>query len=84
MKEFKIYWSPWCGYCAKVRGVASRLGLIDKLNWVNIAEDDKRNYIASKNGGKKTIPVVENTETGKWFFESEGIIKWLEEIKDRK
>ena len=71
IEGFKIYWSPWCPWCAKVRGASFRFDLRDRIHWVNVVEEEgAKEYIAENNNGKKTIPVVECLQSGKWFFES--------------
>lgn len=52
-----MYSTPWCGYCRRLAAQLDREGIPYKV--VNIEQDpEAAEYVASVNGGNRTVPTV--------------------------
>jgi glutaredoxin 3 len=55
--KVEIYSSPFCGYCARAKGLLSRKG-IDYIDYDVTAETAKRDEMVERSGGGTTVPQI--------------------------
>jgi glutaredoxin 2 len=80
MPQFTLYHMGWCGFCIRVRSVASKLNI--ELTLVDIDQSpDARDMLRSRLG-RSTVPVLGWTEDGedKLMPESADIIAHLKRL----
>jgi glutaredoxin len=71
-----FYALPTCPYCAKVRGKLNELGVSYNELSINEAENEKK---LIELGGKRTVPYIVDDEKNVAMYESDKIVKFLEE-----
>jgi mycoredoxin len=52
-----MFTTPWCGYCARLKGQLKRAG----IEWDEVdieAHPDAADVVASVNGGNQTVPTL--------------------------
>jgi len=74
LKDYSLYQFNACPFCIKVRRAMRRLNLPIELKNVNIDQDLKKELIAQ--GGSSKVPCLKIKDT--WMYESDDIIKYLE------
>ncbi len=55
--KVEIYSSPWCGYCARAKGLLSRKG-VDFVEYDVTADTSKRDEMVERAGGRTTVPQI--------------------------
>jgi len=71
-----LYALPTCPFCAKVRTKLEELGV--EYTELNVGEDKHRDDLIER-GGKKTVPYLIDDKTNTEMYESDDIVKYLEE-----
>lgn len=82
-----LYFKPTCPYCQRVLGEADTLGI--KFNLKDISTDDVLVEELIAKGGKRQVPYLIDEEKDVSMYESDDIIKYLEEhyageVKEKK
>ena len=75
-----LYIETFCHYCDRVRASAMKLGV--DLEERNIAKIEYLDELIKK-GGKRQVPFLIDDEKGISMYESDDIIKYLEEKSQR-
>ena len=75
-----LYIKTFCPYCDRVRASAMKLGV--DLEERNIAKIEYLDELMEK-GGKRQVPFLIDEEKGISMYESDDIIKYLEEKSQR-
>jgi mycoredoxin len=56
--SFIMYTTPWCGYCARLKGGLGRAGI--SFTEVDIEQDENAAVrVMQVNGGNQTVPTLE-------------------------
>jgi len=55
--KVEIYSSPWCGYCARAKGLLSRKG-VDYIDYDVTADTSKRDEMVQRAPGSTTVPQI--------------------------
>ncbi len=55
--KVEIYSSPFCGYCARAKGLLSRKG-VDYVEYDILAQPDLRDEMIGRAGGRTTVPQI--------------------------
>ena len=55
--KVEIYSSPWCGYCARAKGLLSRKG-VDFVDYDVTADTAKRDEMVERAPGSTTVPQI--------------------------
>jgi len=55
--KVEIYSSPWCGYCARAKGLLSRKG-VDYVDYDVTADTSKRDEMVQRAPGSTTVPQI--------------------------
>jgi glutaredoxin 3 len=55
--KIEIYSSPWCGYCARAKGLLSRKG-VEYHEYDVTADTSKRDEMVGRAGGRTTVPQI--------------------------
>ena len=75
MSKLTLYFSPSCGYCAKVLRFIEENDI--KLSLANVVESSQTCEELISIGGKSQVPCL--VIDGKALYESDDIIEWLKE-----
>ena len=80
MPQFTLYHMDWCGFCRRVRSVASQLDI--ELTLVDIEESPDAGAMLRSRLGRSTVPVLGWTDDGedKLMPESADIIRYLQSL----
>jgi glutaredoxin 3 len=74
MPMMTLYVKNGCQYCAKVLAVAKELGIT--FEQMNIADDAVAAELIAR-GGKRQVPYLVDSDTGKEMYESDDIAAYL-------
>ena len=55
--KVEIYSSPWCGYCARAKGLLDRKG-IEYMDYDVTADTSKRDEMVQRAPGSSTVPQI--------------------------
>lgn len=55
--KVEIYSSPFCGYCARAKGLLSRKG-VDYVEYDVLADSSKRDEMVERAHGRTTVPQI--------------------------
>ncbi|MCA3246866.1 MAG: glutaredoxin 3 [Tagaea sp.] len=55
--KVEIYASPFCGYCARAKGLLSRKG-VDYVEYDILAQPDLRDEMIGRAGGRTSVPQI--------------------------
>ena len=55
--KVEIYSSPWCGYCARAKGLLSRKN-IEYVDYDVTADTSKHDEMVDRAGGRTTVPQI--------------------------
>lgn len=55
--KIEIYTSPWCGYCARAKGLLSRKG-VEYVEYDVTADTSKRDEMVGRARGGTTVPQI--------------------------
>jgi glutaredoxin 3 len=55
--KVEIYSSPWCGYCARAKGLLDRKG-VEYTDYDVTAETSKRDEMVQRAPGSSTVPQI--------------------------
>lgn len=72
-----LYYKPTCPYCQRVLGEAEDMGV--QFNLKDIASDETLAEELIEKGGKRQVPFLVDEEKNVSMYESNDILKYLEE-----
>jgi len=55
--KVEIYSSPWCGYCARAKGLLSKKG-VEYVDYDVTADTSKRDEMVQRAPGSTTVPQI--------------------------
>lgn len=55
--KVEIYTSPFCGYCARAKGLLSRKG-VEYIEYDVLADSSKRDEMVERAHGRTTVPQI--------------------------
>lgn len=73
-----LYVKTGCPFCAKVKNAVEELGIEDKIEEKNIADDGVVDELLEK-GGQQMVPFLVDTDRDVEMYESDDIVAYLHE-----
>ena len=73
-----LYVKTGCPFCAKVKNAIAELGIEDKVEERNIADESVLSELIEK-GGQKMVPFLVDAEKEVSMYESDDIVAYLNE-----
>jgi glutathione S-transferase len=73
-----LYVKTGCPFCAKVKSAIAELGIEDKIEELNIADEGVADELMEK-GGQRMVPFLIDADKEVSMYESDDIVAYLKE-----